>query len=249
MSAATTDGDTISSAYRSQFLNDGIRNCIYKWAANRDWMALRHYIKDGTATLSAGASLLTAWTGTPFIIISARNSTDGMVIKPVPSELKHYFDTGEYSNYFAPSTTKQYYSVENGYFTLLDGTGTSTDTIYLRYIKQHTDLTAGAGASTVVQDTDFTSLLTAITNFTGVLSTHVGGRFVGTDSDSNHFDRLITAYVSSTAFTIDSALTADGATGTGYIVPPSQNDIEIDSQYWNEVLQEAFNIFLQRVGK
>lgn len=248
VSAATTDGNIITSSYRTQFLNDGIRQCLVRWATNRNWMALRSYIKDGTATLSSGQSLLSAWTGTPFIILSAKNSTDNVIVRPVPQELKHVMDVS-LNSYLVPSTTDQYYSIENGYFTLLDNTGTSTDSIYLRYVKEHTDLSVGAGASTVVYDASFTYTVATLTisNFTGVISTHVGGKLIGTDAGGNLFERLITGYVSSTSFTIDSALTNAGTACTsGYIVPPSQNDIEIDSQYWDEVLQEAYKIYLRR---
>jgi len=242
---ATTDGQTVTSYYRTKFLNDGIRACLRKWIASQNWMALRLYVKDGSASLTANTALLSAWTGGVFEIISAKNTTDNLLVYPMPEDLKHYLELGT-NPYISPSLTLQYYTKDSGYFKLLDGTVTSTDTIYLRYVKEHTDLTTGAGASTVVYDGTCTTLLTAVTNFTGVLSTHVGGRFVGTDTGGHTFDRLITAYVSSTAFTIDSAVTDDGATCAGYIIPPSQNDIEIDSQYWDEVLQEAFKIYVQR---
>jgi hypothetical protein len=214
-------------------------------------MALRSYLKDGTATLTAGQSLLTAWTGTPSTILSAKNSTDNVIIQPVPQGLKHVFDTAMYSNYFAPSATNQYYSIENGYFTLLDGTGTSVDSIYLRYVKEHSNLSAGATASTILYDASFTYTVATLTISlfgSSIATSHVGGRVTGTDAGGNYFDRLITGYVGTGSFTIDSALTNAGTACTaGYVIPPSQNDIEIDSQYWDEVLQEAYKTYLKRV--
>jgi hypothetical protein len=248
VTTATTDGQVITSAYRTKFINDGIRNCLKKWLASQNWRALRSYIKDGSASLTAGSALLSAWSGNVFEIISAKNTTDSVFVYPMDEDLKHFLELGN-SQYISPSLFNQYYAIDNGYFRLLDGVGTSTDTIYLRYIKEHTDLAVGSGASTLVYDASFTYTVATltITNFTGVISTHVGGRLVGTDAGGNLFDRGITSYISSTSFTIDSALTNAGTACTvGYITPPAQNDIEIDSQYWDEVLEEAFKIYIQR---
>jgi hypothetical protein len=170
VAAAATNGDTITSAQRVTFLNDAVRICLNKWAASENYTALRSYLLDGSANLTNSVAALSSWTGTPFIILSAKNSTDNVYIRPAPQRLKHAFETSEYSNYFKASTTAQWYSVENGNFTLLDGTTTSTDAIYLRYIKGHTNLTV------------------------------------------------------------------DNAT-----------DIGIDAQFWGELLNEAYKIYLQRV--
>jgi hypothetical protein len=246
VSAATTDGNIITSSYRTQFLNDGIRNCLVKWAISDNWMALRSYLKDGTATLSGGQALLSAWTGNVSIILSAKNSTDNKFIYPVPQKLKHILDVS-LNSYLTPSVNIQYYDVNNGYFILLDGTGASTDAVYLKYVKEHSDLTVGAGASEPVYDAAWTLSGTTVTNFTGVLSTHVGGTFTGLGLSSVPSARLITSYVSSTSFTIDSAFIGGDTSGThGIIIPLSQNDIEIDSQYWDEVLQEAYKIYAKR---
>jgi hypothetical protein len=200
-------------------------------------------------SLTGGQSLLSAWTGNVSVILSAKNSTDNVIVSPVPQALKHAFDVA-LNQYLSPSASNQFYSIENGYFTLLDGTGTSTDSIYLRYVKEHADLSVGAGASTVVYDAAFSiapvGTGTIVTDFGGVIATHVGGTLTGKDNSGNPFSRLITSYISSTSFTIDSTVTSAGSCTLGYITPPSQNDIEIDSQYWDEVLQEAYKIYLKR---
>jgi hypothetical protein len=215
-----------------------------RWIGQGNWQALVNYLKDGTATLTSNLALLSAWTGNVTYIISAKNSTDNVLLYPAPQNLKHLLDVGT-NLYMTPTSTLQYYTIDGGYFRLIDGGTTSSDSIYLRYVKQHSDLSVDAAASTVITDTCTTSG-TTVSAFTGVIATHAGGRFVGTDSGGHTFDRLITAYVSSTSFTIDSAVTDDGSTCTGYIVPPSQNDIEIDSQYWDQVLNEAFYIYCGR---
>lgn len=247
VSSATTDGNVVTSFYRTQFLNDGIRNCLRKWVIQKDWMALRNYLKDSSATLASGTSILTAWTGTPYIILAAKNVTRNVYIRPVANDptLKYLIDVGA-NQYVSASLTIQYYSIENGYFTLLDGTVGGTDTINLRYVKEHSDLIVGAGASTVIYDASFSSSSKLITGFSGVSASHVGGTITGTDSGGNPFSRLITSYVGTGSVLMDSALLADGGCTYGYVTPPSQNDIEIDSQYWDEVLQEAYKIYARR---
>jgi len=169
VAAAATDGSTVTSAYRTIFLNDGVRNCLRNWVQRGDWMALRSYLLDGSATLENNSKTLSSWTGTPFIILSAKNSTDNVLINEAPQELKHVLDTGMYSNYFTASATNQFYVVTGGSFVLIDGGTTTGDTVYLRYVKEHTNLTVA-----------------------------------------------------------------------------NSTDIEIDSQYWDELLQEAYKIYLRR---
>jgi hypothetical protein len=88
-----------------------------------------------------------------------------------------------------------------------------------------------------------------VTNFTGTLSTHVGGTFVGIDNGGNVFSRLITAYVSATAFTIASALVADGAGTNGYIIPPNGSDIAVTSTYWPMILDLAYAVAKMEEGE
>jgi hypothetical protein len=154
VAAAGTSGDVVTSAQRVTFLNDAVRICLNKWASERNWVALRSYLKDGSANLTNNAAALSSWTGTPFIIISARNSTDSVYIRPVPQEYKHVFQTSEYSNYFTGSATAQWYSIEDGNFTLIDGGTTSTDAIYLRYVMGHTNLTVD-NATDILVDSQF----------------------------------------------------------------------------------------------
>lgn len=73
---------------------------------------------------------------------------------------------------------------------------------------------------TVVPQATFSVTGTAVTGCSGVLASHVGGKFVGKDSGGNSFVRTISAYVSTSAFTIDSAPAANGSGTIGYIVPP-----------------------------
>jgi hypothetical protein len=240
VSSATTDGDAITSAMRSQFLNEGIRRCIKRWVAQGNQDAIREYINTESQTLASSTKALSSWTGGVFAILAARNTTDTAIPIPLSNQLVAEATSGVNRWLLASSSNQKYY-LNGGNFVLLGGTATSA--ISLTYVKQHTDLVAGGSAGTVVFDNAWTASSTTITNFTGVLSTHVTGKFVGTDNGGNYFERTIATYVSATSFTINSALVADGAGTAGYIVPPTANDIIIPSQYWPEVLDEAYLVW------
>ena len=147
----------------------------------------------------------------------------------------------------AASATNPLWSEINSTLYVL-GAGAS-DSITLRYIKRHVPITNGQASTAVVSDTAFTATGMAITNFTGTLSTHVGGTFAGTDSAAAPFSRLIVAYVSSTAFTIASALAADGASTNGYIIPPNGSDIAVTSTYWPMILDLAYAVAKMEEGE
>ena len=99
------------------------------------------------------------------------------------------------------------------YMTTLTDTSTS-------YTSNLASVSLAPNAGTVVSDTAFTAAAKTITAFTGVVASHVGGEFIGLDNGGNAFKRSIVSYVSSTSFTINSALVADGAGTNGFIVPP-----------------------------
>ena len=104
----------------------------------------------------------------------------------------------------------------------------------MRNYIQETDYTLSGGSvslpigtatgTTVVYDAAFTyaSATLIITDFAGVSAAHLGAELLGTDAGGNRFKRIITSILSSTSFTIDSALTNSGASCTlGYINPIS----------------------------
>jgi len=94
---------------------------------------------------------------------------------------------------------------------------TGTDTTELKYYRIPKVGTVSGG--TVVSDTAWSASGTTISAFTGTLASHVGALFAGLDNSANPFVRTITGYVSTTSFTIDSALVAGGAGTNGYIIP------------------------------
>jgi len=99
------------------------------------------------------------------------------------------------------------------YMTTLTDTSTS-------YVSNLASVSLATSPGTVVADTAWTGAGTAITDFTGVTTSHVGAQFVGTDNGAASFTRTIVGYVSATAFTINSALASDGAGTAGFIIPP-----------------------------
>ena len=159
------------------------------------------------------------------------------IAKRLPIELKHVLDVS-LNSYLTPSATNQYWTVDSGNLHVL-GCG-ATDMAKVLYYKKHADIVAGGGSSTVVYDNAFTVGAdgVTITNFTGVLASHVGGTLVGSDGNSALFSRVITSYISPTSFTIASAVGA-GA-GSGYIVPAtSTSDTLVPSPYFDMILDYA----------
>lgn len=104
-----------------------------------------------------------------------------------------------------------------------------SDTVEMKYFRE--PKLGSTSATTIVSDTTFTigADFVTITGFTGVLASHIGGLFVGTDhTGTGFFARTISQYVSSTSFIVSSAIGTTGVEGSatnGYIIPPSTNSV------------------------
>lgn len=251
VASASTDGSIWSSAQRDNILNmacrDWIRirlNRLMQFEAKNliplaDREALAGYITEDSHALSNNTIALSTYSGGVDHIFTAYNVTQDQVVDPIPDQELRYYNPSA-GTFIGSSKSNQYYHFDGSNFRLLDASTTTNDTIKLTYLKRHTALVAGGTASTVVSDTAWTATGTAITNFTGSALTYVGGTFVGLDNGGNAFSRTVVAYVSATAFTIDSALVADGAGTNGYLIPPGiATDILIASPYWGELLKWA----------
>lgn len=146
VAAAATDGKRWSSAQRSSFLNAGIRAFILKAVKYGNWGALTGLVAEEAKALVANVLTLATtggWTGGVSWIMSAYNVTDNLPIKPLLNHnLRSFVKTGG-SQFLVASATNQYWVKDGLTFRLLDGVANSTDSIELRYVKQHTDLTAG----------------------------------------------------------------------------------------------------------
>jgi len=237
VAAAATDGKVWTSALRTLLLNDAHRKWTLKQLSAGNMNALKHYKNREGQALTNNVLPLTTWTGGVAAIISAYNSTDAVYVKRLPDGMVGHARAAS-NTYYTPSTTNQFWVVEDGSFVLMDGGTTTGDTIVLEYVRPHADLAVGQ-TSTVISDTTWSATGTAVTAFTGTIASHVGGTFVGLDNGANAFSRKIVAYVSATAFTISAALVADGAGTNGYIIPPASSDTLVPDTYWHEILSLA----------
>ena len=266
VAAATTDGQTLSALNRADYINQSIRTCLTKYTgmllsaedqtpgwyqAKKDAEGfLVNYIQEGTGALSSNAISLDSFSPAVDTILSVEDDTTSRPVARLMEGVKDLTDNtgiagwaaGTYSATAANNTSNPVWYVQNNSLYVIGVT--ATDTVRIRYIQKHTDLAAGGAAATVVSDTTFSATSTAVTGFTGTLTSHVGGTFVGLDSGANPFSRQIVAYVSSTAFTISSALVADGAGTNGYIIPLTSS-ILIPSQYHHIILDVATALALE----
>lgn len=149
VSAAANDGKVWTSALRTVLLNNAHRKWMFKELAAGNMNALQTYKSREGQALSNNAKALSGWTGGVMAILSAYNSTDGVIVNRLPDG---YVGVARSSSntYYTPSTTNQFWVVEAGSFILMDGGTTTGDTIVLEYVKPHTDLSAGGSTDTSV---------------------------------------------------------------------------------------------------
>lgn len=148
--AAGTDGKVISSARRTDILNQAIREFIglqvrviepaALYARILNVGALSNYLKQESKVLVSNATTLSGFTGGLAWIVSIRNTTNTATVEPLSQTKKSKVQAGD-NRYLAPSTRYQLYVIEDGNI-LVVGSG-ATDTIAVQYIKQHTDLAVG----------------------------------------------------------------------------------------------------------
>lgn len=161
VTAATTDGDTFTSAKRSGWLVDGMRAWVDKVLISGDHAPIRGYINVESKALTSSVLTLSSssgWTGGVYRILSAVNTTQttDVVVKPMPQSLYDYALLGT-NKYLIPSTTNQFYIEENGNFKLYGGA--ATDTIQLRYIKLIPEYTANYASDIAVDENWYDDIL------------------------------------------------------------------------------------------
>lgn len=150
VASATTDGKRFSSAQRSSFLNAAIRAFKFKAIRNSNFSALSGYLTEDTQSLSNNVKALSSWSGGVAWILGAYNVTDSVPIKSLEDQsLRFYVESGG-STYLAASATNQYWVRDGSNFRLLDGTSTSNDSVRLRFIKQHADLSANGATDIAI---------------------------------------------------------------------------------------------------
>lgn len=238
--AATTDGKRYSGTLRDHYFNAGIRQWIRKKIQNKDWEPLRGYIRTGAGTLNSSKVLsITSFSPAVDKILSVYDTTKTKYVTPIPAGVDRY----ELENPASALVSGFYYAIENNDLLIIGAA--ASDSVKVEYVAQHSNLAANGGSEVPVFDAEWSITGTTVTGFTGVIATHVGGIFVGTDSGTTKFSTPITQYVSTTSFKVVSSSIAAGTGTNGYIVPPNQSDILVPSTHWKEVLDEAFKIFAE----
>lgn len=91
--------------------------------------------------------------------------------------------------------------------------------------------TGGTSSNSVVMDISYTigANGVTITDFSGVLPSHVGCLFVGYDSAANGFVRTISGYLTNSSFTVSEAIAGTGESDVGFIVV---QPTVVTQQYW-----------------
>lgn len=149
VAAATSDGDVWTSAQRDLLLNNACRKWMLKQFAAGNMNALKSYKNREGQALSNNSKALSGWTGGVFAILSAYNSTDALIVNRLPDGYVGVARAGA-NTYYTPSITNQFFVIEAGSFILMDAGTTTTDTIVLEYIKEHTALSANGASDTSI---------------------------------------------------------------------------------------------------
>lgn len=169
VAAAATNGFRWTSAQRTYHLNEAIRRILKLYArvarmkmeagvpASREMDFLDAYMAVEAQSLSNNTKALSSWTGGVMEILSAYNATDSLPVSRLKDTLYSHVQTGG-NGFLTASTTRQYWLRDGSSFRLVDGGTTTGDSISLRYIKPHTDLSAG-GASDILVTSPYWGLV------------------------------------------------------------------------------------------
>ena len=164
VAAAATNGFRWTSAQRTYHLNEAIRRLLKLFArvarmkveagvpASREMDFLDSYMAVEAQSLSNNIKALSSWTGGVMEILSAYNATDSLPINRLKDTLYSHVQTGG-NSFLTASTTRQYWLRDASSFRLVDGGTTTGDSISLRYVKPHTDLSAGGASDILVTST------------------------------------------------------------------------------------------------
>ena len=146
VSAATTDGDRFTSAYRDLLLNSGSRKLLKRAVDEKNDDLMRAYINTEAQTLSSSTKTLASWTGGVQAILQAYNVTDEEMVYPAAPTFREELADGE-NIYQLATATQQRYIIHAASVLIFGGTATSS--LRLTYVKAYTDLAAndsgGAG--------------------------------------------------------------------------------------------------------
>lgn len=159
--AATTDGKVYSSAQRDNHLNIACKRwlefrtvrALGLEAMDKDatphWIALDSYITEVAGTLASNTLALSSWTPAVWYPIAAYNATSSVPVYRFNGRHRFFSKTGG-NTYLASSSTFQQWYIKGGSL-VVDGSG-ATDSILLRYIQVHTNLSANGSTDILINN-------------------------------------------------------------------------------------------------
>ena len=150
VSPASTDGKIWSSVQRDNHFNVAIKRWMLRQAQGDNLNALGGYVGSESQSLSSNVVARSTYTGGVFYIISAYNATNSVFIDRLDEGMRLDIVNGRIP-FLTPTTYQEYWSRE-GLNIRIYGAG-ATDSVTLHYVKEHTDLSAGASADIVVPKT------------------------------------------------------------------------------------------------
>ena len=147
VASASTDGKVWTSARRDILLNNAIRRWMLEEAQKENINALKGYVTSESQSLSSNVVARSTYTGGVFYIISGYNATNSVFIDRLEEDLRLDIVNGRMP-FLTPTTYQEYWSYEGANIRIY-GAG-ATDSVTLHYVKDHTDMSAGASSDTVV---------------------------------------------------------------------------------------------------
>ena len=160
---ATGNGLRWTSAQRDSHINAAVRRWMLKHVsagkkkeeqgldASINWEALSGYLNEEAQSLVANVKTLASWTGGVAHIIGAYDTTTSVPIKSFTGRNRFFTGTGG-NQYLLAGLANLFYVLDAASIRVIGSA--ATDSITLRYVKQHTDLSAN-GASDIVVPSAF----------------------------------------------------------------------------------------------
>lgn len=158
VSSASSDGNQATSAMRDIHLNNAIKKFVQIKYLAKDYSCISRYVNETSATaLTSNVLSLSGLTPACAWIISVTNTTAGLPVREIPQELVDYVSVASTTNDFIKSSSTNQQHVREGVNVRVLGSG-ATDSVKIRYVAQHTTLSAG-GSSDIIIDSQYWNII------------------------------------------------------------------------------------------
>lgn len=154
VAAASADGKVWSSARRDILLNNAVRRWMLESIEKENWNALQEFIEEEAEALTNNEVAFSSFTGDVFAVIWAKNTTKGVAVHRMPEGILE-----DDNSYYEGDAKDQFWKREGANFKLIDGESTTGDTVRLRYVKKHPDMTNAYASDIMVPSTYFGQIL------------------------------------------------------------------------------------------